>query len=97
MNEVKLKVTSNVLRQVKQEDKWHQAQIAVTSPTFGANSKNRKEIVLGGVIKLAVGDTHAIWYSHNKTTDTQMKDFKKLFFLLANHPDEEMKFLYSIS
>ena len=93
MQEIILKVTSKTLTQVKKEDKWHQAQIAIVLPKFQATSRDRQEIIIGGVIKLVVGDSHAIWHSHNSNSKKQESDFKKLFSLLANHPDEEIKFV----
>ena len=96
MLEIILKVTSNSLKQVKKEGKWHQAQIAIATPKFQATSKNRQAILIGGAIKLTVGDSHAIWHSHNTNPEQQKNDFEKLFMLLANHPDEKVQFSYNL-
>ncbi|MEK6201310.1 MAG: hypothetical protein N2A40_02665 [Desulfobulbaceae bacterium] len=97
MQEIVFKVTANSLKQVQKEDKWHQAQIAIVGTGFQATSVKRQEIIIGGVIKLIVGDSHAIWHSHNIISERQKKDFESLFSLLANHPDKNVSFLYEIS
>lgn len=94
MQEIELKVTSGVIRHFLAQNPrdWSQAQIAIVNPPFRANARNRVEIRLGGIISLLVGDTHAIWHSHNVASETQRKDFERLFLLLANHPDQPVAF-----
>lgn len=96
MNEITLKVTTNCIRQVKKAEELHQAQITIVQPAFDANRDNKKEIVICGVIKLTVGDNHAIWHSHNTVPEKQKKDFEILFHLLANHRDEEVHLPYKL-
>lgn len=98
MQEIKLKVTSGVIRHIMAQNprNWNQAQIAIINPPIVANAQKRVEIKLGGSISLIVGDTHAIWHSHNAISETQRKDFESLFFLLANHPDQPVAFLADI-
>jgi len=95
METITLKVTSNCLNHVKNARTWSQAQITILHPKFDASAKNKVNIAIGGIINLVVGDTHAIWHSHNNTTEQQMKNFERLFPLLANNPDKEVKFLYN--
>lgn len=95
MKEISLKVTKKALDYLLKQKKWKQAQIAIVSPKFEATSTDRCEISIGGVINLTVGDTHAIWHSHNTTSEHQKKNFERLFALLANNPDQIVKFLYN--
>ena len=93
--EIILKVTSRSLQYAKKEGKWSHAQIAIISPEFQANKEKSIDIIIADVITLKIGDNHAIWYAHNKNTGSK-EDFKKLFSLLANHPDKKFRFYYKV-
>lgn len=95
MQEIILKVTSRSLQYANKEDKWTNAQIAIISPKFNATKGNTVDIIIADVITLTIGDTHAIWYAHNKNNKSK-EDYKRLFSLLENHPDNNFKFLYKV-
>ena len=97
MAEIILKVTSKGLAYKDRVNKWSAAQIAITSPGFDANRDNmiEIEILLEWDAILSIGDTHAIWYSHNDNTENKRKTFKKLYSMLAKTPDKKHTFLYA--
>lgn len=95
METITLKVTSGVLNHANNSKQWNQTQIAIVKPKFKANAASPVNISIGGVINLVVGDTHAIWHSHNNDSELQKKNFERLFALLANNPDKEVEFLYN--
>jgi hypothetical protein len=96
MPEISLVVTQRVFDRTV-PDHRDEAQLAIRSASEDIapsirqlNAKNRANLRLGGFITLVVGDTAAIWRSHNKH---QVEDFDALFNLLARRPDQEMRFL----
>lgn len=91
---ITLKVTTRALKHLEQEGNWNQSQITVVHPPFKATRDNRVEILVRGDIRISIGDTHAIWHSHNIETERQSADFKRLYKTLSKRPDEELKFLY---
>lgn len=99
MAEISLVVTQAVLDHVSGGNE-SQSQIALRSPSqeiksivSQLNAQNRKTLVLGGRIKLVVGDTGAIWLAHNLE---YRNDFMSLFSMLARRPGQEMRFLCEI-
>ena len=96
---VNLRVTQAVL--VSSEFAINQRQIAVSEPTGGlgeviahVNGNNRKWLRLGDSLILVIGDTGAIWRSHNQE---YQQDFDRLFEFLAKNPDQKVKFICSIA
>ena len=96
-------ITLLVTRAVKERDvpeRIKERQIAYRSPSADiapslktANAERRIPIRLGGFVDLAVGDTGAIWRSHNVGQD---QAFDKLFDLLSSRPEIEMRFLCEV-
>ena len=95
---IRLKVTSNVL---KQSDKAiNQEKISITGVSgvladsiAQANKRNNVSLTVARLLRLNIGDTHAIWKADNKH---HRVEFDSLFNFLAKHPDEEFKFNYSV-
>lgn len=96
MPEITLKVTLNGLKYKEKTGRWSAAQIAIVKPAFAADKNNRVDIdiFLNWDATLSVGDTHAIWYSHNKDNSDQCESFKRLYMELAETPGQEKIFLY---
>jgi len=69
------------------------ASAEIKSIVSQLNARNRKTIVLGGYVRLVVGDTGAIWLAHNSH---YVDDFISLFTILSRRPGEEMRFLCEI-
>lgn len=83
MAEISLVVTQAVLDHILGGNE-SQRQIAIRSPSPEIKSivsklgaRNRKTIVLGGSIRLIIGDSGAIWLAHNSV---YIDDFISLFF-----------------
>lgn len=96
MGQISLVVTSKVLQR-DAPGRLGERQIAFrhASPDLAhrleaANASNQLAIRLGGSATLIVGDTGAIWRSHNRGQD-ELVD--ALFALLSRRPDSEMRFL----
>jgi hypothetical protein len=54
----------------------------------GSPSKHMPvRILVGGLFELLIGDTSAIWASHQKTPQ-QTRNFDLLYELLSEYPDE---------
>ncbi len=94
METLRPKVTSKVLQQVQKAP--GQKQIAVTWPDGSlavliraANRRDRVRIRIADVLLLELGDTSAIWRSHN---DQFQSSFDSLYAFLSRHPDEEFRF-----
>jgi hypothetical protein len=75
----------------------HQHQIAYNEPSRDiaqrlrqVTGQQRVTVRLGGLVVLEVGDTGAIWRSHN---ERHTDDFEALFHLLARYPGRPMRFL----
>jgi hypothetical protein len=97
MHHITLAVSQRVLDQVYAGD-FFQRQLAIrdASPEIAAqvgqaSSKNRVEVAVCGVFVLSVGDTSAIWGTH-QSEGTQFQDFDDLFSLLARRPDMPVTF-----
>ena len=95
---IRLKVTSKVLKQ--SEKAVNQAQISITEVSgvlaesiAQVNTRNNVSLTIARLLKLNVGDTHAIRKAHNTH---HRVEFDSLFNFLAKHPDEEFKFYYSV-
>ena len=58
-----------------------------------ANAANRISLKFANALRLNMGDTGAIWRSHN-LDNTQA--FERLFLLLANNPDTEFQFICAV-
>lgn len=97
MEFIELKVTSKVLQQTTVSNA--QEQIAVVQVPdhlkalfSGINKNNRKKIRIGSVLELNVGDTHAIWGTHNENYE----DFSNLFNFLSKYPDKAFGFALEV-
>jgi len=97
MSFLTLCVTSAVIDQARLGD--HQKQIAITNPSpdiapviAGASSSNRAAVHISDQFTLMVGDTAAIWRSHQ--VGIQLADFDDLYSLLARRPDIPVKFTW---
>ncbi|WP_419655538.1 hypothetical protein Dvar_46230 [Desulfosarcina variabilis str. Montpellier] len=98
METVFLKVTSNVLSYVGEADTQKQISIKASSSLLTekiilANKTNKLLIRIANSIDLVLGDTGAIWRSHNQKYE---KEFDTLFHFLRNYPDQEFEFICSI-
>ncbi|WKE67263.1 hypothetical protein PVT67_08515 [Gallaecimonas kandeliae] len=88
MDTVQLRVTNAVMEQAVRGR--HQEQIAI-SGAVGAfdrllrfcNREQRIMVRLAGALDLVIGDTSAIWRSHQESP----ADFDSLYALLASKPD----------
>lgn len=93
LDRIKLKVTQRVLKQ--SSTKLNQRQIAVpntdskglTQILSSAKKDNKIELRIDGRIHLLMGDTHAIWRSHN-ASDDGAQAFDELFEKLSQTPDK---------
>lgn len=79
----------------------YQRQIAFGDPSADIaqrlsklNRDQRANLRLGSLLTRVVGDTGAIWRSHN---ETQAADFDALFSLLLRRPGMPMRFLCDLS
>ena len=96
MNSITLAVTQKTAAYLADQPDMGGRQIAIkdASPSIrvvldNANKKAPVTIRLGQRITLSVGDTHAIWRSHNMDN---VEEYDRLFDLLACHPDKPMLF-----
>ena len=83
-------VTKGVLKQVNRSSDSKQAQIAF-SGIAGATKANPRRVTLrvnGDDYALVVGDSHAIWPSHQDAQTA--KCFERLFALLADRPGQRV-------
>jgi hypothetical protein len=99
MAEISLVVTQAVLDHVSRGNE-SQSQIAMRAPSQNIKSvisqldaRNQKTIVLGGGVRLIVGDPGAIWLAHNSV---YKDDFLSLFTMLSRRPGQAMRFLCEI-
>lgn len=97
MPQITLRVTGPVIQQV-QDGRPFQRQLAIqdASPDLGvligaASSVNRVRIAICGVFELSIGDTSAIWGSH-QAAGLQADDFSNLYELLARRPNVPVTF-----
>ena len=103
MDTVMLKVTRKVLAQSQKSPDQRQIAISDAScPELKAKletaGKNRKiRLLLAKRISLWMGDTGAIWYSHNHASKKNQEDFDQLFSLLAHHPDAPFQFICEVA
>ena len=102
MDTVMLKVTQKVLAQSQKSPDQRQISISDASSTelkaqFETAGKNRKiRLLLAKRISMWMGDTGAIWYSHNRASKKNQDDFDQLFSLLAHHPDAPFQFICEV-
>ncbi len=100
MDTVMLKVTRKVLAQSQKSPDQRQISISdASSPElkalFETAGKNRQiRLLLAKSLSLWMGDTGAIWYSHNQD---HQGDFERLFTLLAHHPDAPFQFICEVA
>lgn len=101
MKTISLAVTMKVASYLAVNPDLRERQIAIkdTSPEIRtaldkATKTNPIKIRLGQRIALVVGDTHAIWRSHNMDN---LAEYDLLFDLLALRPDELMHFIYELA
>lgn len=99
MGETSLVITRRVLEQVEIGGD-NQKQIALPNSSQdirnqlkSINFENKKTIRLGNSIPLIVGDTGAIWRTHN---EDRFADFDEIFNLLSRRPDEEFRIMCHI-
>jgi hypothetical protein len=96
MIELYLRVTKAVIEQVARSDA-NQRQIAVpwsheVEQVVGYPSKNKPvKIRVAGLFELLMGDTGAIWSSHQHTAQ-QVRNFDLLYELLSQYPDQAATF-----
>lgn len=97
MSHITLTVTDRVIQQV-QAGHGFQRQLAVqgASPDLRAlidtaTGDNRVLVAVGGEFELSVGDTGAIWGSH-QAQGHQADDFADLYALLARRPNVPVTF-----
>ena len=90
-------VTTPVIQQVNSGNQF-QRQLAIrdASPELRAlvgqaTGKNRVDVSVCGTFKLSVGDTGAIWATH-QDDGIQADDFTDLYSLLSRRPDVPVKF-----
>lgn len=96
MAEISLVVTKRVIDHISGGNE-NQSQIAIRIPSEDIKpilsqltANNRMTIILGGYVRLIVGDIGAIWLAHNSS---HADDFMSLFTLLSRRPGKEMRFL----
>lgn len=97
MPHITLSVTGSVIQQVSAGHDF-QRQLAVrnASPDLialfdTASAGNRVLVAISGEFSLSVGDTRAIWGSH-QAPGQQADDFADLYSLLARRPDVPVTF-----
>jgi hypothetical protein len=95
---ITLAVTANVIAQVDRAGE-SQRQIAIqdASPELArqiqaATAANRIQVAILSAFELTVGDTSAIWYSHQ--VGIQPDDFTSLYEILARRPDKQIRFTW---
>lgn len=96
MNTISITVTQKVIDHLKLQPSRNQRQIAIQSASSdistalaSATKDHQIALLVGNRIKLSVGDTAAIWRSHNATTEAE---YDILFDLLALRPAIPMLF-----
>ena len=94
---ITLAVTVPVIQQVNQGHDF-QMQLAIRDASTDlsdlirtANAENKVTVLVCGVFMLFVGDTGAIWRSH-QNPGSQTDDFDNLYSLLARRPDVSVTF-----
>jgi hypothetical protein len=99
MKHITLAVTEAVVHQVQNAGK-SQRQIAIrdASPELLASIQNATAvepttICMLNAFELVVGDTSAIWPSHQQT-QTQAEDFRSIYELLERRPDHSVRFTW---
>lgn len=97
MPHIILTVTNGVIQQVESGHPY-QRQLAVQGASQDlrslidtASSANRLPIAICGVFELSIGDTGAIWGSH-QAEGHQADDFSNLYALLARRPNVPVTF-----
>jgi hypothetical protein len=99
MQHITLAVTGRVIQQVQvSDDSQRQLAIQGASPDLGAlietaSGGNRVTIAVCGTFELSIGDTGAIWGSH-QAAGHQVDDFADLYRLLARRPDVPVRFTW---
>lgn len=93
MEFIGLKVTSKVIQQTALSNAQEQIAVAQVPDHLkdvfaGLNKSNRQRIRIGSILELGVGDTHAIWGTHNEDSE----DFKNLYSFLSGYPDKVFSF-----
>ncbi len=99
MSELSLRVTKRVIAYA-QGERIRERQIAYSSPSAdiagrlsAITKSNRVTVQIGGFVTFVVGDSSAIWRSHNESVSD---DFDALFTLLATHPSKRMRFVCDV-
>jgi hypothetical protein len=98
MPEIRLCVTLNVLNQLNNGNNF-QRQLAIRRASDDidtlirtASAENRIQVDLLDVFTLVIGDTSAIWASHQQ--GQMLQDFNDLFSLLSRRPDTDVTFIW---
>ena len=96
---ITLAVTTPVIREVN-AGRSYQRQIAIqdASPEVlavinAATAENQVLVAVNGVFELSVGDTGAIWGTHQRAP-LQAEDFTSLYDLLARRPETPVRFTW---
>jgi hypothetical protein len=98
MPHITLTVTQSVIDQVTRAgESQRQMAIKDASPELAsqiqtATAANRIRIPLLNAFDLTVGDTSAIWYSHQ--VGIQAEDFINLYQILARRPEQPIRFTW---
>src|SRR5215218_6571503 len=96
MPHITLAVTSPVIQQVKTGQQFRQLAVQGASPDLRAlldtATRNHQVLIpICGEFELSIGDTRAIWVSH-QAAGHQADDFANLYELLARRPDVAVTF-----
>jgi hypothetical protein len=99
MNHITLAVTEAVIHQVQKAGE-NQRQIAIqgASPELLARIQNARAeaptaVCILNAFELVVGDTSAIWRSHQQT-QIQAEDFSSIYELLERRPNHSVCFTW---
>ncbi|HDY7512065.1 TPA: hypothetical protein RQJ57_004338 [Vibrio vulnificus] len=99
MNKITLKVTSKVISHVINAQSKNQEQIALKvvsgqllEQKHNITKSNKVDILVANQMTLTLGDTSAIWKSHQ----SDQVDFNVLFDFLSTKPDGEFEFTYEL-
>ena len=96
MSHITLTVTAKALQQAAGATNQQQLAIRSASPNvqrqISAARKGHPVVIpINGEFDLAVGDTSAIWHSH-QSSPSQQADFADLYALLSRRPDRDITF-----
>ncbi|MDX2493695.1 MAG: hypothetical protein QNK27_01910 [Desulfuromusa sp.] len=98
METIYLKVTSKAICHIGETDTQKHISIKTSSTLLkekikSANKANIMAVRIANSINLKLGDTGAIWRSHNQEHENELDT---LFRFLCNYPNQEFEFICSI-